>query len=81
MVSSDAKSLFTNVPLDPTISIILKRIYDNTELQTTIRRSELKEMLLLFTNKFYFAFKGKTYIQTGSAAMVSPLGPVLGVSL
>ena len=32
MVSFDVKSLFTNVPLDRTINIILKRIYDQAEL-------------------------------------------------
>ena len=49
MVSDDIKSLFTNVPLDRTISIILKKIYDNAELQTTLTRSELKELLLVCT--------------------------------
>ena len=72
MVSFDVKSLFMNVPLDRTINIILKRIYDQAELQTFLTRSELKEMLLLCTKKVHFTFNGKTYIQMGS-----PLGPVL----
>ena len=55
MVSFDVKSLFTNVPLDRTISIILKRIYDDAELPTTLTtRLELKEMLLLCTTKVHF---------------------------
>ena len=49
MVSDDIKSLFTNVPLDRIISIILKKIYDNAELQTTLTRSGLKELLLVCT--------------------------------
>ena len=77
MVSFDVKSLFTNVPLDRTINIILKRIYDQAELQTFLTRSELKEMLLLCTKKVHFTFNGKTYIQTDGVAMGSPLGPVL----
>ena len=77
MVSFDVKSLFTNVPLDRTINIILKRIYDQAELQTFLTRSELKEMLLLCTKKIHFTFNGKTYIQTDGVAMGSPLGPVL----
>ena len=62
MVSFDFKSLFTNVLLDRTINIILKRIYGNAELQTTITR----------------LFNGKTYIKALSVtATVLPLGPVL----
>ena len=34
MVSFDVKSLFTNVPLDRTIDIILQRIFDTQEIQT-----------------------------------------------
>ena len=37
MVSFDVKSLFTNVPLDRTINIILKRIYHDNELRILIR--------------------------------------------
>ena len=77
MVSFDVKSLFTNVPLDRTINIILKRIYDQAELLTFLTRSELKEMLLLCTKKIHFTFNGKTYIQTDGVAMGLPLGPVL----
>ena len=77
MVSFDFKSLFTNVPLDRTINIILTRIYDDAELQITLTRSALKKMLLLCTKKVHFMFNGKTYIQTDSVAMGSPLGPVL----
>ena len=77
MVSFDVKSLFTNVLLDRTISIILKSFYDQAELQTFLTRSELEEVLLLCTKKDRFTFNGKTYIQTDGVAMGSPLGPVL----
>ena len=49
MVSFDVKSLFTNVPLDRTIDIILRRIYDHKELEKSITKSEMKEMLTLCT--------------------------------
>ena len=65
MVSFDVKSLFTNVPPDRTINIILKRIYEDAKLQTSeivLTRSEIKEMLLLCTKKVHFMFNGKTYI-------------------
>ena len=49
MVSFDVKSLFANVPLVRTINIILRRIYDNHEIQTSITRSEMEEVLILCT--------------------------------
>ena len=36
MVSFEVKSLFTNVPLEYTIDLMLKRIYDDHEISTTI---------------------------------------------
>ena len=63
MVSDDIKSLFTNVPLDRIISIILKKIYDNAELQTTLTRSGLKELLLVCTQKVHFTLTSPTYKQ------------------
>ena len=45
MVSFDVKALFTNVPLECTSDLVLRRIYDNGELSTDITRSEMKEML------------------------------------
>ena len=44
MVSFDVTSLFTNVPLDKTIAIILKRVYEKKEI-TTIPKREMKELL------------------------------------
>ena len=76
MVSFYVKSLISNVPLDLTINIILKRIYDDAELPTSLTRLELKEKLLLCTKKVQFTFNGKTYIKTDGVAMGSPLGPV-----
>ena len=50
MVSFDVKSLFTNVPLDRTIQLVLKRIYEKHEISTNITKQERKEMLILCTN-------------------------------
>ena len=47
MVSFDIKSLFTNVPLETTIEIILRRIYTNHELTSSLVKKEMKELLLL----------------------------------
>ena len=54
MVSFDVKSLFTNVPLETTIDIILRRIYTNHELTTSLTKKERKELLLLCTKNVHF---------------------------
>ena len=38
LISFGVKSLFTNVPLDFTIDLILKRIYEDNEIQTNIKK-------------------------------------------
>ena len=38
-ISLDVKSLFTNVSLDDTISIILRKIYDEGKIETNIPRN------------------------------------------
>ena len=49
LVSFHVKALFTNVPLDRTIDIILERIYDTHEITTNIGRKEMKNLIILFT--------------------------------
>ena len=68
-ISLDVKSLFTNVPLDETISIILRKIYDEGKTQTNILRNIMKELLLLCTEHVHFTFNGDNYIQLDGAAM------------
>ena len=58
MVSFDVKYLFTNVPLDGTINIVLKQIYDDNELRIPISRNEMKELVLLCMKKVHFTFNG-----------------------
>ena len=77
LVSFDIVSLFTNVPLNKTIDIILRRIYDENEINTVITRSEMRKLLVPCTKQVHFTFNGATYIQTDGVAMGSPLGPVI----
>ena len=77
LVSFDVISLFRNVPLDATIDIVLKRIYDNREINTTINKREMKELIKLCTKDVHFNFNGTTYVQKEGVAMGSPLAPVL----
>ena len=77
LVSFDVKSLFTNVPLDTTINIILKRIYINKEIKTSIPKDDMRKLLYLCTKSVQFTFDSQFYSQVDGVAMGSPLGPVL----
>ena len=77
LISFDVTSLFTNVLLDYTVSIILKRIYDQRELETKISRKEMKDILLLCTKNVHFSYGNKLYSQKDGVAMGSPLGPLI----
>ena len=77
MVSFDVSNLFTNVPLDFTIDLILKKVYGKRMLKTKLKKPELKELLEMCTKEMHFTFNGKTYQQTDGVCMGSPLGPVL----
>ena len=71
------KNLFTNVPLDFTIDVILKRIYDENEVNTNIPKQQMRDLLLLCTKNVHFSYNEDIYTQTDGVAMGSPLGPVL----
>ena len=47
MVFFDVKSLFTNNPLDQTIAVILKRIYDGDELRSQFRETKWNERIVV----------------------------------
>ena len=77
MVSLDVVSLFTSVPLDFTINLILDKIYEEKRVSTKLSRNELKSLLELCTKRMHFSFNNDIYKQTNGVAMGSPLGPVL----
>ena len=56
MVSFDVKSLFTNVLLEKTIEITLKRIYEHKETNTSISKKEMKQFLTLCTKNVHFTY-------------------------
>ena len=63
MVSFDVESLFTNVPVDYTINLILERIYKNKELDILIPENDFKKLLELCTKDNIFLFNGLLYQQ------------------
>ena len=57
MVFFDVKSLFTNNPLDQTIAVILKRIYDGDELRSHLQEMKWNERIVVIVYEegpFYF---------------------------
>ena len=77
MASLDAESLFTNVPLNKTIDIILNNCYEHHTLEKPkISRQDLKELLIKCTSQTPFRhYDGNLYYQIDGVAMGSPLGP------
>ena len=70
-------SLFTKVPLDYTLNIILDKIYKEKKIKTKLSKEELKELIELCTKEMHFSYNEKIYQQTSGVAIGSPLGPVL----
>ena len=81
IVSDDVKSLFTNVPLDETISLLAEKAFTNNWFNATynlnITKSDLIELLNIATKDQLFQFNGELYEQSEGVAMGSPLGPVM----
>ena len=77
MMPFNVKSLFTSVPVDESISIIIRKIYDEGKIKKNIPRNVMKELLLLSTKHVHFTFNEDIYIQLDGVAMGSPLGPLL----
>ena len=77
MVSFDVVSLFTNVPIEFTIDVILDKVYNKRLIKTKLSRNELKKLLLLCTTQLHFKFNNQIFRQVEGVSMGSPLGPVL----
>ena len=77
LISFDVKSLYMNVLFDFTIDLILKRIYEDNEIQKNIRKKEMKELLPLQAKNVHFSYKGIVYQQCNRVATGSLLGTML----
>ena len=76
MTSMDVESLFTNVPVEETIQIILDKIFTSPDtVFNDFNATDFKKLLQLAVQDTAFIFNGKAYIQTDGMAMGSPLGP------
>ena len=77
MTSFDVTSLFTNVPLDFTIELILRKVYREKKIKTKLKKEELRELLNVCTKDMHFTFNNQVYKQNDGVCMGNPLGPVI----
>ena len=73
MILFDILPLLTNVPPDTTIEFIIKPIYNNNGINTSIYKMEIKNYFAMHRGNI---FDGKGYVQTNSVMMGSPLDPL-----
>ena len=77
LVSFDVKSLFTNVPLNKTIQVILDRVYNKKQISTTLKKRTLKKLIRDTCSKTAFLSGGTMYEQKDGVSMGASMGPVL----
>ena len=78
MCSFDVESLFTNIPLNETIDIIIYQLYPNPDsLYDGFNKNQFKRLLQLATQTSNFIFNDTLYEQIDGVAMGSPCGPTL----
>ena len=64
MVSFDVVSLFTNVPIEYTIDVILDKVFNKRLIKTKLSKTELKKLLLLCTTELHFKFNKQELLRT-----------------
>ena len=78
MASLDVKSLFTNVPVNFTIGLILNYIFDNGVKDFNgLNWQQMKKLLTWTCKGTVFQFGGNIYKQTEGIAMRSPIAPLM----
>ena len=79
MMSFDVESLFTSVPVDPSIDIIKKLLEEDRTLhqRTSMTVDQIICLLRFCLTTTYFTFQGKIFEQVKGAAMGSPISPIV----
>ncbi|XP_072044089.1 uncharacterized protein [Amphiura filiformis] len=77
--SHDVVSLFTNTPIDKTLSIIKNRLSDDKTLKnrTNLNVDDIMELLEFVLTTTYFSSRGTIYKQKFGAAMGSPCSAII----
>ncbi|XP_066920538.1 uncharacterized protein [Clytia hemisphaerica] len=76
-VSYDVESLFTNIPVEDTITYILDEIYLRDKLPQIGKRFIVERLLLKLTTESTFIFNSKFYKQIDGCTMGGPLSVIL----
>ena len=77
MASLDVESLFTNIPLEETMTIGSRRLYHRKKKVGGLLKRHFEWLLRLATLQSFFIFNDRFYQQIDGVAMGSPLGPCL----
>ena len=77
MASFDIDSLFTNVPIDETIDINIKKLFGRKKKYNGFSREQFKKLLGFAVKNSFFLFNGTYYEQVDGVVMGPPLGPTL----
>ena len=75
MASLDISSLFTNIPIDETIDIIINRLFSSSTQFSGFSHAQFRKLLYFAVKNCHFLFNGRLYEQVDGVAMGSPLGP------
>ena len=76
MVSFDATSLFTNIPLNESIDLAVPYILQNNS-NLKLSKEDLTKLFSFTTAQTHFLFNGSTYDQVDGASTGSPLASLL----
>ena len=76
IVYFDMVSLFTNIPLEESIELVVPNITERNPF-LKLSRTDLTKLFSVATSQTNFLFNGKIYDQIYGVAMGSPLAPVL----
>ncbi len=79
MVSYDVTALFMSVPVNDSLTIIRRKLENDSELSnhTSLSVDHVIELLKCCLTTTYFLFDGEFYTQTEGAAMGSPVSPLV----
>ena len=79
LASLDEESLFTNVPINDTLNIIIDEVYNHPDLPPpSFSQDILRDLLLICTTETPFRAPDKSiYQQIDGVSMGTPLGPML----
>ena len=75
MAKFDVESLFTNIPLQETIDLCFKKLFEDKNFIDGLSKDSFREMLTVTMTESFILFDNEYYEQHDGVAMGSPLGP------